>query len=104
MGKHSRTGPPGPPPEDRPKPPRSDDADNADALAPFHRRRQPPIQGARIHRPLHGGASHLDPEQPRLLSEWDGYSYVPAGIAADLAEARDWVAELPPDATTAEAV
>ena len=96
MGKHSRTGPP-PPPGDRPPRRERIDPGAADVLEPFHRRRQPPLDGPRIHRALHGGASHLSPDQPRLLFAWDGYGYAPAGTAPDLAAARAWAAEFSPE-------
>lgn len=97
MGKHSRTGPP-PPPGDRPPRRERIDPDVADPLEPFNRRRRPPLDGPRIHRALHGGASHLYPDRPRALFVWDGFAYQPAGTAVDLEAARAWVAELAPGA------
>jgi hypothetical protein len=94
MGKHSRTGPP--PPGEGPRRAARLDPDDPDALDPYLKRRRPPLDGPRIHRALHGGASHLHPEQPRALLAWDGFAYQPAGTAPDLAAARAWVAELAP--------
>ncbi|SCE15822.1 MULTISPECIES: DUF6087 family protein [unclassified Streptomyces] len=48
----------------------------------------------RRHRPVHGGASHLRPDEPRILEEWDDFTYQVAGTAPNLAEAQNWVAEL----------
>jgi len=81
MGKHARP----------PKPPAPVDPD--DPLAPYERRRQPPMEGARRIRPLHGGANHLQPDQPRALEAWDGFTYQPAGTAPNLTAARDWLNE-----------
>lgn len=79
MGRHAR--PPTPP----------DSVDPDDPLAPYQRRRQPPMEGPRRHRPLHGGGSHREPETPRVLEAWDGFTYRPVGTAPDLAAARDWL-------------
>ncbi|MGX5186201.1 DUF6087 family protein [Streptomyces avermitilis] len=46
---------------------------------------------------LHGGAGHLRPDEPRALEEWDGFTFIPAGTAPDLAAAQRWVNELAPD-------
>lgn len=81
MGKHSR------------RPERSGDPD--DHLAPYHRRREPPADGRRRHFPVHGGATHVRPDEQRLLEEWDGFTYQAAGFASDLAEARAWAREDP---------
>ncbi|MFZ3475652.1 DUF6087 family protein [Streptomyces sp. 4.24] len=43
----------------------------------FHRR----------HRPLGGGASHVRPEEPRILESWDGFASIPEGTAPTLAAA-----------------
>ncbi|WP_328392335.1 DUF6087 family protein [Streptomyces sp. NBC_00390] len=47
----------------------------------------------RRHRPLHGGGGHLRPTEPRVLEEWDGFAYTPAGTAPDLTAAQTWVNE-----------
>lgn len=94
MGKHSRSGPP--PPGEPPRRPARVDPDDPEALAPYLKRRRPPLGGPRIHRALHGGASHLHPDQARALLSWDGFEYKPVGTAPDLAAARAWVAELAP--------
>lgn len=88
MGKHRRTGPPEP--GARPRRPERVDPNDPNVLAPFDRRRQPPIEGPRIHRAAHGGASHVLPAEPRVLLEWDGYAYQVAGTTPDLASAQDW--------------
>ncbi|MGP3927850.1 DUF6087 family protein [Streptomyces sp. 8N616] len=90
MGKHSRPGPPN-------QPSRAAHVDPADPLAPYVKRRRPPLDIHRRHRPLHGGAGHLHPDEPRALEEWDGFTYVPAGTAADLAAAVAWVREAEPE-------
>ncbi|MFQ6198835.1 DUF6087 family protein [Streptomyces sp. NPDC000405] len=87
MGKHSRPGPPNQPSRAVPR------LNPDDQLAAYHKRRRPPLDIYRRHRPLHGGASHLRPDQPRALEEWDEFSYAPAGTAADLAAAQQWVNE-----------
>ncbi|GFH73221.1 DUF6087 family protein [Streptomyces diastaticus] len=38
--------------------------------------------------------SHLRPDEPRILEEWDDFTYQVAGTAPNLAEAQNWVAEL----------
>ncbi|MFF4533132.1 DUF6087 family protein [Streptomyces sp. NPDC001407] len=88
MGKHSRPGPPNQPSRAFPH------VDADDRLAPYDRRRRPPLDERRRHRPLHGGAGHLCPGEPRALEEWNGFAYEPAGTAANLAAARKWVNEL----------
>ena len=88
MGKHSRPGPPNQPPHAVPR------VDADDRLAAYAKRRRPPLDVYRRHRPLHGGGGHLRPEEPRALEEWDGFMYVPAGTAPDLATAQRWVNEL----------
>ncbi|MET9087384.1 DUF6087 family protein [Streptomyces sp. NPDC004237] len=87
MGKHSRPGPPNQPSRARPN------ADPDDPLAAYHKRRRPPMDVYRRHRPLNGGASHLRPDEPRALEEWNGFAYEPAGTAPDLAAAQRWVTE-----------
>jgi hypothetical protein len=47
----------------------------------------------RRYRPFHGGGGHLRPDQPRAWEEWNGFSYQPAGTAANLAQAQRWVNE-----------
>lgn len=84
MGKHRRPGPPNQPTRAVP------DIDAGDPLAPYHRRRLPPLDIHRRHRPLHGGAGHLRPDEPRLLEEWDGFAYQVVGTAPDLAAAQAW--------------
>ncbi|MFE7268431.1 DUF6087 family protein [Streptomyces sp. NPDC057592] len=84
MGRHSRPGPPNQPSRAIPHV----DADNP--LAPYERRRRAPMDVYRRHRPLHDGASHLNPDGPRALEEWDGFAYVPAGTAENLPAAQAW--------------
>ncbi|MFF7725266.1 DUF6087 family protein [Streptomyces sp. NPDC008001] len=86
MGKHSRPGPPNQPSRAVPR------LDADDRLAAYDKRRLPPLDVYRRHRPLHGGAGHLRPGEPRVLEEWNGFSYEPVGTAANLAAARQWVA------------
>ncbi|MEV6500700.1 DUF6087 family protein [Streptomyces prunicolor] len=38
-----------------------------------------------------GGAAHLRPDEPRVLEEWDGFTYQVVGTADDLAAAQGWV-------------
>ncbi|MEU3281743.1 DUF6087 family protein [Streptomyces antibioticus] len=68
------------------------DAD--DPLAAYDKRRRPPMDIYRRHRPVHGGASHLRPGGPRVLEEWDGFAYQVIGTAPGLAAAQGWVDEL----------
>ncbi|MFI1205595.1 DUF6087 family protein [Streptomyces sp. NPDC020883] len=84
MGKHSRPGPPNQPSRAIPR------IDDNDPLAAYNRRRRAPMDVYRRHRPLHGGGSHLRPDEPRTLEEWSGFTYVPAGIADTLAAAQAW--------------
>ncbi|GAA3803148.1 hypothetical protein GCM10022403_041480 [Streptomyces coacervatus] len=84
MGKHSRPGPPNQPTRALPR------VDADDPLAAYTKRRRPPMDQYRRYRPLHGGASHCRPEEPRALEEWDGFAYVPVGTAPDLAAATAW--------------
>ncbi|MFF0594234.1 DUF6087 family protein [Streptomyces antibioticus] len=88
MGKHRRPGPPNQPSRAVAR------VDPADPLMPYEKRRRPPLDQYRRHRPLHGGGGHLRPGEPRALEEWNGFSYAPAGTAPDLAAARAWVDEL----------
>jgi len=85
MGKHSRPGPPNQPSRALPR------VDADDPLAAYTKRRRPPMDQYRRHRPLHGGAGHCRPEEPRALEEWDGFAYVPVGTAPDLAAATAWI-------------
>lgn len=62
-------------------------------LAEYELRRRPPNGQVRRHRPLHGGASHVNPKAPRILEIWDGFVYQPAGTAEDLATAQHWVTQ-----------
>ena len=87
MGKHSRPGPPNQPSRAFPR------VDADDGLAAYNKRRRPPLDVHRRHRPLHGGGGHLRPREPRILEEWNGFSYEPAGTAANLADAQRWVNE-----------
>ncbi|CCK32796.1 hypothetical protein BN159_8418 [Streptomyces davaonensis JCM 4913] len=87
MGKHSRPGPPNQPSRATPR------IDPANPLAPYEKRRRPPMDVWRRHRPLHRGGGHLHPEQPRALEEWNGFSYEPAGTAPNLAQAQRWANE-----------
>jgi hypothetical protein len=88
MGKHRRPGP-----LDQPSATPGADADNP--LAPYEKRRRAPMDEVRRHRPLHGGGSHLKPGEPRILLEWDGFTYVAVGTSPDLATARKWVHDTP---------
>ncbi|MFF3518650.1 DUF6087 family protein [Streptomyces sp. NPDC002573] len=90
MGKHSRPGPPNQPSRAIPS------LDDHDRLAAYTKRRRPPLDAWRRHRPLHGGGGHLQPDEPRALEEWNGFSYQPTGTAANLAEAQRWVNEQEP--------
>ncbi|MBY8884801.1 DUF6087 family protein [Streptomyces sp. PTM05] len=71
--------------------------DPADPLAPYLARRQPPDGRVRIHEPVGGGARHVRPGERRWLKRWDGFAYVPAGIADNLKAAQEWVRENSPD-------
>ncbi|MFC1407384.1 MULTISPECIES: DUF6087 family protein [Streptacidiphilus] len=88
MGKHSR-------PDPRNESELPDDVDPADEalLYPYIRRRRPPLAGRRIHHPINGGASHVRPDEARLLLEWDGFAYQPGGVAVSLAEAHKWASK-----------
>ena len=88
MGKHSRPGPPN-------QPSRAVAHIDADEpLDAYHKRRRPPMDTYRRHRTTHGGAGHLRPDDPRVLEEWDGFTYQVVGTADDLAAAQKWVSEL----------
>ncbi|MFD4241532.1 DUF6087 family protein [Streptomyces sp. NPDC058525] len=84
MAKHRRPGPPNQPSRAVPR------VDPADPLAAYTRRRRPPLDIHRRHRPAHGGAGHVRPDEPRVLEEWDGFAYVVIGTASGLAEAKAW--------------
>ncbi|WP_374117799.1 DUF6087 family protein [Streptomyces sp. S07_1.15] len=68
------------------------DAD--DPLAAYNKRRRPPMDLYRRHRPVHGGAGHLRPDEPRVLEEWTGFMYEVVGTAPSLAAAQEWGNEL----------
>ncbi|WP_183068961.1 DUF6087 family protein [Streptomyces sp. gCLA4] len=93
MGKHSRPGPPNQPSRAVPR------LDASDPLAAYDKRRRAPMDVYRRHRPAGGGAGHVRPDEPRVLEEWDGFTYAPAGTAPNLAAAKKWVNE-PHAATT----
>ncbi|MFE9254122.1 DUF6087 family protein [Streptomyces sp. NPDC006879] len=88
MGKHRRPGPPNQPSRAVPR------VNAVDPLAAYNKRRRPPMDIYRRHRPVHGGAGHLRPDEPRVLEEWDDFSYEVVGTAPDLAAAQEWVKEL----------
>ncbi|MFJ3946312.1 DUF6087 family protein [Streptomyces griseoaurantiacus] len=93
MGRHSRPGPSDQPSRAVPQ------IDPADPLAAFLRRRRAPMDVYRRHRPAGGGATHVRPDEPRVLESWDGYAYVPEGTAPNLATAQRWADGQPlPDA------
>ncbi|WP_330334364.1 DUF6087 family protein [Streptomyces sp. NBC_00536] len=92
MGRHRRPGPPvGPAPTVATWP----EADPSSPLAAYERRRTPPMGVVRRHRPASGGGSHVRPDEPRVLEEWDGFRYAPLGTAPNLATARAWEAGSP---------
>ncbi|RKN46840.1 hypothetical protein D7294_01075 [Streptomyces hoynatensis] len=88
MGKHRRPGPPNQPSRAVPR------VDADDPLAAYNKRRRPPMDTYRRHRPVHGGAGHLRPDEPRVLEEWNDFAYEVVGTAPDLAAAQEWVSEL----------
>ncbi|MEV7618377.1 DUF6087 family protein [Streptomyces sp. NPDC089799] len=90
MAKHRRPGPPNQPSRAVPR------VDSADPLAAYNRRRRAPMDVERRHRPVHGGGSHVRPDEPRILEEWDGFAYVVVGTAPGLAAAKAWAASSPP--------
>lgn len=59
-------------------------------MAAYEKRRRSPVDVWRRHRPVHGGATHLRPEEPRILEEWNGFAYEPVGTAPGLAAAQAW--------------
>jgi hypothetical protein len=85
MGKHSRPGPPNQPSRAIPR------VDAGDPLTPYNKRRRPPMDQYRRHRPASGGGGHLQPGEARILEEWDGFTYQVVGTALDLAAAQEWV-------------
>lgn len=89
MAKHRRPGPPNQPSRAVPR------IDPDAPLAAYAKRRRPPMDVHRRHRPAHGGAGHLRPDEPRVLEEWDGFAYQVVGTALDLAGAREWVNQGP---------
>jgi hypothetical protein len=89
MAKHRRPGPPNQPSGAVPQ------IDPDALLAAYDKRRQPPVDAHRRHLPVHGGAGHLRPDEPRVLEEWDGFAYQLVGTAPDLAGAREWVTREP---------
>lgn len=44
----------------------------------------------------------LRPDEPRALEEWDGFTYVPAGTADNLAAAQAWANGTDPGTKDAE--
>ncbi|MEU6479554.1 DUF6087 family protein [Streptomyces sp. NPDC047017] len=97
MGKHSRPGPPNQPSRAVPR------VDAGDPLAAYRKRRRPPLDIYRRHRPLHGGGGHLHPCEPRALEAWNGFRYELAGTAPDLMTAQKWVDEAGPGSGVASA-
>ncbi|WP_030687815.1 DUF6087 family protein [Streptomyces sp. NRRL B-1347] len=91
MGKHCRPGPPNQPSRAVAR------VDAADPLAAYRKRRRPPMDIYRRHRPAHGGAGHLRPDEPRILEEWNDFTYVVVGTAPNLAIAQDWASALVAD-------
>lgn len=88
MAKHRRPGPVNQPSRAVPR------IDGGDPLAAYHNRRRPPMDTYRRHRPVHGGAGHLRPGEPRVLEEWDDFTYQIVGTAPNLAAAQAWANEL----------
>ncbi|MFC7868422.1 DUF6087 family protein [Streptomyces murinus] len=84
MGKHRRPGPPNQPSRAVPR------VNADDPLAAYNKRRRPPLDQYSRHRPVHGGAGHLRPDEPRVLETWDGFAYQVVGTAPDLASAQAW--------------
>lgn len=44
-------------------------------------------------------ASHVHPDRPRAIEEWDGYQWVPVAIVDDYAAAQRFLAATSPPAT-----
>ncbi|MFT2016121.1 DUF6087 family protein [Streptomyces sp. 796.1] len=84
MGKHSRPGPVNQPSRATPR------VDPDNPLAAYEKRRRAPMGVYRRHRPAEGGAAHVRPDEPRVLEEWNGFAYEPAGTAPNLEAARVW--------------
>ncbi|MEU1785148.1 DUF6087 family protein [Streptomyces sparsogenes] len=40
--------------------------------------------------PAGGGATHVRPDEPRVLESWDGFACMPEGTALNLAAAQRW--------------
>lgn len=95
MGKHRRPGPPNQPSRAVPR------VDADDPLTAYNKRRRPPMDLYGRHRPVHGGAGHLRPDEPRVLEEWTGFAYEVVGAAPRLTAAQKWVNELNIDDDTA---
>lgn len=68
--------------------------DTDDPLAAYNKRRRAPMDEVRRHRPVHDGARHLRPDEPRVLEQWDGFAYQVVGTADNLVAAQAWVNEL----------
>ncbi|WP_432038468.1 DUF6087 family protein [Streptomyces cucumeris] len=47
-----------------------------------------------------GRATHVAPQEPRLLLEWDGTAWVTVGVAENADQAREFLGHLPPPADT----
>ncbi|MEU6864409.1 DUF6087 family protein [Streptomyces sp. NPDC046876] len=84
MAKHRRPGAPNQPSRAAPR------LDPTDPLHAYDKRRRAPMDLERRHRPVHGGGSHLRPDEPRVLEEWNGFAYVVVGTAPDLTAAKAW--------------
>jgi hypothetical protein len=81
MGKNSRPGPVNQSSRAVPH------VDAADPLAAYNKRRPPPMDVWRKHRPLHGSGSHVRPDEARALLVWNGFAYEMEGTAPVLAAA-----------------
>ncbi|MBB5108848.1 hypothetical protein [Streptomyces spectabilis] len=66
-------------------------------LAAYHKRRRPPMDVYRRHRPAHGGAAHLRPDEPRVLGQWNDFTCIVVGTAPNLATAQAWETGPPSD-------
>ncbi|WP_254047187.1 DUF6087 family protein [Streptomyces aureus] len=73
-----------------------------DPLDTYDKRRRPPPDDCHRHRPFPGCGGHLRPDEPRVLEQRDGFTYVPAGTAPDLATAQACANEAGPDAVCGE--
>ncbi|MEO3976838.1 DUF6087 family protein [Streptomyces sp. CAU 1734] len=91
MGRHARPGPPDQPPRLTP----------GDPLTLYYLRRRAPENVYHRHRPAGGGGVHVRPQEPRILDSWDGFRYLPIGIAPDLDAARTWARTLSERTSTA---